>query len=324
MMSDTIQAQLASWRDGDVVDIHAQMLEYSRNVICRVLFGREFRTAHTELGQAVTTIFGDLRSELLYLRLWRRLPTRRSRQWNHAVRILNSAIRRFIGDRRRSGEHGADLLAALMGARDSQGAAMSDRQIHDEVLTFFLAGHETAALSLTWAFYLLARHPDHQQASREEAQNVLGGVEQRPQNHAQLRLVGGVLKETLRLYPPVWSMGREVAADTHLDGHALAKGTDVWICLHRLHRDPRWYAAPSSFDPTRWLQPSKQLFTYLPFGVGARVCIGRNFATAESVLGLAAVLREFRFELADEGAVDPKAWITLRPDRAIRLRVSRV
>jgi cytochrome P450 len=324
LMWDAIRTQIASWRDGDVVDIHAQMLEYSRNIICRVLFGREFQPAQTELGWAVTTIFGDLRSEILYLRLWRRLPTRRSRQWNGAVRILNAAIRGYIGERRRSGAHGDDLLATLMGARDSQGAPMSDQQVHDEVLTFFLAGHETAALSLTWALYLLARHPDHQQASREEAQRVLSAAGHSPESYAQLRLIGGVVKETLRLYPPVWSMGREVAADTYLDGRALAKGTDVWICLHRLHRDPRWYSAPTSFDPTRWLQPSKQLFTYLPFGVGARVCIGRNFATAESVLGLAAVLREFRVEPADVSEIDPKAWITLRPDRAIRLRLSKV
>ena len=295
----------------------------ARNTICRILFGEEVAAARSDLADAVTTIFGELRSEVLYLPLWRRLPTQRSQKWNRAVRILNAAIRGIILERRQTGGHDHDLLGSLIKARDSQGMVMSDQQIHDEILTFFLAGHETTALALTWAFYLLASHGDHQKLLREEAQSRLGRADDRAEDYAQLRLVGAALKETLRLYPPVWSTGRKVAVDTTLGGRSLARGLDIWICLHRLHRDPRWYADPNRFDPARWSEHPKQPFTYLPFGLGARVCIGRNFATAESVLGLAAVLSEFRVELASKEEVKPSAWITLRPSRPIHLRITR-
>ena len=322
-MLATIRAQVSAWRDGDTLDIHAEMLKYTRNTICRILFGEEVAAARSDLADAVTTIFGELRSEVLYLPLWRRLPTQRSQKWNRAVRILNAAIRGIILERRQTGGHDHDLLGSLIKARDSQGMVMSDQQIHDEILTFFLAGHETTALALTWAFYLLASHGDHQKLLREEAQSRLGRADDRAEDYAQLRLVGAALKETLRLYPPVWSTGRKVAVDTTLGGRSLARGLDIWICLHRLHRDPRWYADPNRFDPARWSEHPKQPFTYLPFGLGARVCIGRNFATAESVLGLAAVLSEFRVELASKEEVKPSAWITLRPSRPIHLRITR-
>jgi cytochrome P450 len=322
-MLATIREQVSTWRQGHTLDIHAEMLKYTRNTICRVLFGPDFAPARSDLGEAVTTIFGDLRSEVLYLPLWRGLPMRRSRKWNHAVRILNAEIRRIILDRRQSGGDDDDLLGSLMRSRDAHGEPMSDQQIHDEILTFFLAGHETTALSLTWACYLLARNGDSQRPLHEEAQNAMHRADYRPEDYAGLRLVGAALKETLRLYPPVWSTGRRVTADTSIDGHALAKGLDIWICLHRLHRDPRWYADPHRFDPARWSQPPKQPFTYLPFGLGARVCIGRNFATAESILGLAAVLSQFRLELAVDEEIAPAAWITLRPSHPILLRLAK-
>jgi cytochrome P450 len=322
-MLSTIRDQVATWRDGDTLDIHAEMLKYTRNTICRVLFGPQFALLRSDLADAVTTIFGDLRSEVLYLPVWRRLPTERSRKWNHAVSILNAEIRRIIVDRRQRGGDDDDLLGSLIRARDPQGEPMSDQQIHDEILTFFLAGHETTALSLTWAFYLLARHDDSQQPLRDEARKMLSRADYRAEEYTGLRQIGAALKETLRLYPPVWSTGRRVTADTSLDGHSLAKGLDIWICLHRLHRDPRWYAEPHRFDPARWSQQPKQPFTYLPFGLGARVCIGRNFATAESVLGLAAVLDQFRIELASSDEINPSAWITLRPSRSIRLRLTK-
>jgi cytochrome P450 len=243
-----ISEQLSEWRVGDVRDIHPDMLRYTRETICGVLFGNGFAAHNPEIGNAVSVVFGDLRAEILYLPIWRRLPLVRSIRWNRAVKRLNCSIRRTIETRRSSGEAGQDLLGTLVAARHANGYTMSDKQLHDEILTFFLAGHETAALSLTWATYLLSTHPEIRERAAEEVFAVTKGGELRAEHYPQLRFVTAVVKETLRLYPPVWSLGREATKEWALGSLPVPKGTDLWLCLHRLHRDPRWYPEPERFN----------------------------------------------------------------------------
>ena len=199
---------------------------------------------------------------------------------------------------------------------------MSDQQVHDEILTFFLAGHETAALSLTWAAYLLATHAEAQEQAAEEVHRITNGAELCAEDYPKLRYLTAVTKEALRLYPPVWSMGREASSDGTLAGHRVKKGTDLWLCIHRLHRDARWYQEPDRFVPGRWLGDQvPRRFTYAPFGIGPRVCIGQHFAMAETVLGWAAMLRRCRFSLASSAPAELNAWISLRPKKPIQLLV---
>jgi cytochrome P450 len=335
-MLDAARRLTLTWRAGETRDIHADMMQYTRETICRVIFGDEFATHQPGIAAAVSMVFGDLRSEILYLPIWRRLPLARARRWNRAVRLLERTLRSAIAARHAAiAAHHADadagveqdaahddLLAALLAARGPDGEAMPDQQVLDEILTFFLAGHETTALSLTWAAYLLAQHPDVQDRMREEIRAVTQGSELCAEHYPKLRWTAAILKEATRLYPPVWSMGREAITDTVLDGHPVAKGTDVWICLHRLHRDARWFPEPERFQPERWLQGQTQKpFTYLPFGVGPRVCIGQRFALMETVLGLAAMVSHFRLTVTDDVPAEPSAWITLRPKHPIRLRL---
>jgi cytochrome P450 len=322
IMLACISEQLSEWRVGELRDIHADMLRYTRETICGVLFGNGFLAHNPEIGNAVSVVFGDLRAEILYLPIWRRLPLVRSMRWNRAVKRLNCSIRTTIETRRSSGEAGQDLLGTLMAARHSNGNAMSDKQLHDEILTFFLAGHETAALSLTWATYLLSTHPEIQERAAEEVFAVTEGGELRAEHYPRLRFVTAAVKETLRLYPPVWSLGRKATRDGALGSLPVPKGTDLWICLHRLHRDLRWYPEPERFNPERWLGNQVQRrFTYAPFGIGPRVCIGQHFAMAESVLGLASMLRLFRFSLTSIAPAEVNAWLSLRPKERIELRV---
>jgi len=311
MMLDCIARQIAEWRPGAVRDVHVDMMRYTRETICSVLFGSAFAVEHSEIANDVSTVFGDLRSELLYLRVWRWLPFGRSLKWNHAVAALNDSVRNIIEARRASSEPGDDLLAELMKARDTQGASMSDEQLHDEILTFFLAGHETAAIALTWTIYLLARYSGIQRIAQKEVAGVTENDAVRPEHYAQLRYLTAVVKEAMRLYPPVWSLGRQ-AAD----------GTEIWLCIYALHRDDRWYGRPDDFRPERWLDDEPQRpFTYMPFGTGPRMCIGQHFAMMEAVLGLAVILRQFGFDPHLEPAeVNP--WITLRPKQPILVRVS--
>jgi cytochrome P450 len=324
IMLTVIHEHLRGWQDGDVRDIHSEMMKYTRETICAVLFGEDFAAEQKEVGAAVSTVFGGLRSEILYLPIWRRLPTKRSREWNRAVAVLNKSIRAAITLRRSSPEDRADLLGALLASRNPEGESMSDQQIHDEILTFFLAGHETAALGLTWALYLLATHPEIQERVIEEVRSVTQGDQITPGAYSKLQWTTAVVKEAMRLYPPAWSMGREATADTTLGGHPVAKGTDIWICLYQLHRDARWFADPDAFRPERWLRNSSpKPFTYMPFGIGPRVCIGQHFAMMESVLGLAAILSQFRLTLKDLRMPSLSAWITLRPRTPISLQISR-
>jgi len=334
-MHKTIARLMHGWTDDAVLDVHPAMMQYTREVICAVLFGDPVAGEQQLLGEAVTTVFGDLRSEILYLPLWRRLPFKRSRSWSRAVTILDRSIRTAIAQRRDlppsgndlgprpSGWSGrSDLLEVLMHASTADGYTMSDEQLRDEILTFFLAGHETAALGLTWALHLLAQHPAVQQKVTDEVTALLNDGHSLAESFAKLPWTTAVVKEALRLYPPVWSMGRRAVAETELAGTPVKNGTDIWICVYQLHRDPRWYPDPHTFEPQRWIDaPAPRSFTYLPFGIGPRVCIGQHFAMMESIIGLAAILSRFQVEAATKATPELSAWITLRPKSPIRLRL---
>ncbi|WP_187143148.1 cytochrome P450 [Terriglobus albidus] len=321
-MHKTIARLMGTWNDDAVLDVHPAMMQYTREVICAVLFGDPVAGEQQQLGEAVTTVFGDLRSEILYLPLWRRLPFKRSRSWNQAVAVLDRSIRTAIGQRRNLPPSGSDLLDLLMHASTADGYTMSDEQLRDEILTFFLAGHETAALGLTWALHLLAQHPAVQQKVTEEVTALLNDGGSLAESFTKLPWTTAVVKEALRLYPPVWSMGRRAVANTELESAPVENGTDIWICVYRLHRDPRWYPDPHTFEPERWIDaPPPRSFTYLPFGIGPRVCIGQHFAMMESIIGLAAILSRFRVEATAKAAPEFSAWITLRPKTPIRLRL---
>lgn len=337
-MHKTIARLMGTWNDDRVLDVHAAMMQYTREVICAVLFGDPVAGEQQQLAEAVTTVFGDLRSEILYLPLWRRLPFKRSRSWNRAVAILDRSIRTAIAQRRNLPPSGndrgprparwsgrSDLLDVLMHASTTDGYSMSDEQLRDEILTFFLAGHETAALGLTWALHLLSQHPAVQQKVTDEVTALLKDGNSLAESFAKLPWTTAVVKEALRLYPPVWSMGRRAVAKTELAGTPVENGTDIWICVYQLHRDPRWYAAPHSFEPERWIDaPAPRSFTYLPFGIGPRVCIGQHFAMMESIIGLAAILSRFQVEATTKAPPELSAWITLRPKSPIRLRLREI
>ena len=327
-MLECASQQIESWRPGEVRDLHFEMMQYTRDVVCRALFGGRPDADAAAIAKAVTTVFGDLRSEVLYLTLWRRLPLPRSVCWNRAVKVLDEAISRTISHRRtaRAGAGGhdssSDMLNLLLDARDEDGTSMSDQQVHDEIMTMFLGGHETSALTLTWAMHLLSTNPKVQDRAASKVLKATSGRSLRPEDLPSLRYLSAIVQETLRLYPPLWSIGRHTSRDTTLSGIPLAKGTHIWLCTYRLHRDPRWFSDPEKFEPERWLDgTSQKKFTYIPFGVGPRICIGQHFAMVETVLGLATILSRFRLSSPTKSSVTPEAWITLRPKHGLPLLI---
>ena len=199
---------------------------------------------------------------------------------------------------------------------------MSDQQLRDEVMTFLLAGHETTALSLSWTWYLLGQHPEVEQKLEQELRSVLNGRSPTPDDVARLPYTEKVVKETMRLYPPAWGLGRTALKECEIGGYRVPAGANVVMSQWVMHRDPRFYSSPENFDPDRWSPAASQLlprFAYFPFGGGPRLCIGASFAMLEATLLLATIAQHWRMQTVPDQTVVPVPSITLRPRNGIRM-----
>ena len=203
---------------------------------------------------------------------------------------------------------------------------MSDQQVRDEVLTLFLAGHETTANALTWTWYLLSQNPEAEQKMRDELDCVLGGRTPAFEDVPKLRYVEATFAESMRLYPPAWAMGRRALTDFTLGQYRLPAGTTVLISQYITHRDPRHFSDPLCFKPERFFaggRASFPKFSYFPFGAGARQCIGEAFAWMEGVLLLATIAQKWRLHLVPAQRVEPQPLITLRPKYGMRMQLEK-
>ena len=316
---------LAGWRDGMVLDAHAEMMLLTQRVVAQTLFGADVSGESGEIGEALGRIVRPFSSQAtLKWILDNRLPTPAHLRFNRDVRRIDRFVYRVVGERRASGEDTGDLLSMLLRARDEDGARMSDAQLRDELMTIFLAGHETTALALTWAWHLLALNPAADERLAAELEAVLGGRAPEADDLPRLRYADWVVKEAMRLYPPAWGVGREAVRDCEVGGYRVPKGTQVFAFQWVVHRDPRWYDDPLAFRPERWGEEAVSRlprYAYFPFGGGARVCIGNYFATMEAVLILATIARRFRLRLADESPVELVPAMTLRPKGGVLMRL---
>jgi cytochrome P450 len=333
-------AALRPWRDGQTIILHQEISRVTMEVVADVLFGAGI--AHEDVClvrdsmEIVNEFMANSPEAILRVPGW--VPTPRNFAVNHAVKQIDELVYRIIA-KRRAGEPRDDLLGTLLAAQDDEGARMSDQQLRDEVITLFLAGHETTALLLAHTIYLLSKHPDVERRLQAEVTAVLGhdgGRPPMPPGPAGSRLPTAddvralpfterVLKETMRLYPPAWTTGREVAEDVEIGGYVLPKGAQVLASQWVVHRDPRWFPNPEGFDPDRWLpERAKDIprYAYFPFGGGPRICIGNHFAMMEATLILALVVQRYRLELLPGQRLDLKPSVTLRQAGAgLRVRV---
>jgi cytochrome P450 len=327
-MVDVTRSHVEGWREGDVRDAHADMMRLTLDIVGKTLFGSDVGHLAPEIGEClehITARYAD--AVAMTIPHWDKLPTPLNRRFRHAVERLDRIVYGLLASHRR-GEtgDGKDLLSMLMSVRDEDGGAMSDRQLRDETITLLLAGHETTAISLTFTWMLLSQHPDVRRRLEEEVDAVAGDRALTSADLPRLTFTDRVVRESLRLYPPAWSIGREAAEDVELGGVRFPRGTWFWFLPWTVHRDERWFADPQRFDPDRWSDAfTKGLprFAYFPFSGGPRQCIGNAFATMETVLCLATVARRFRLDVLSGREVPLLPTVTLRPKEGLRVRVSK-
>ena len=321
-MVDATLRLVADWRPGERRDIHTEMMKLTLDIAARTLFHAEAVADAQDIAEAMHVLqlnFTNRFQGLLPLPLW--LPTPGNLRLRRAVRRLDGIIYGFIRDRRRQPEDKGDLLSLLLQARDADdGTRMTDRQVRDEAMTLFLAGHETTALSLSWAWYLLSQHPEVEEKLLAEVNRVLPGRLPRVEDVPSLRYTDAVLQETMRLYPPAYTIGREATEDCTIGGYPVRTGTTVLMSQWVVQRDGRFFAEPDSFRPQRWLgDVTKKVpkFAYFPFGGGPRLCIGNTFALMEMALVLATITPRFRYKLAPGEKVEPLPTFTLHPNPGV-------
>lgn len=315
------------WTAGSTFDVHSEMTRLTLAIVGKTLFSADVESEAAEIGQAMTDVLGLFQLSLLpFTELLVKLPIPAAIRFQKAKARLDSTIFRIINERRASGVDAGDLLSMLILAQDEEGGTggMTDQQVRDEALTLFLAGHETTANALTWAWYLLALNPDAEARFHAELNAVLGSRDPSAEDLAKLTYTAAVFNESLRLYPPAWAIGRMALREVSISGYRIPKGSIVLISPYVMHRDQRYWTSPGEFLPERHAVESvsrRPKFTFLPFGGGARVCIGERFALAEGVLVLATLGQRWRLRLASEGRPQPQAQITLRPRGPIKMFV---
>src|SRR5499427_9210376 len=323
-MAEYAGQTLAKWRGGEERDIHEEMMNLALRIVGKTLFDADVARDAREVGETLymlLRIASNFGSTVL-VPLW--VPTPRNLRAKAGVRRIEKIIYRIIAERRASGRDTGDLLSTLLQVQDEDGTRMNDRQLRDEVITLFLAGHETTASTLSWTWWLLAQNPAVEKRFHEELHGVLGGRAPTVDDLPKLTYLGHVLTESLRLYPPAWGMARLAEEEHEIAGYPVLPGYGVAMAQWVVHRDPRWFEAPLDFCPERWENGlGKQLprFAYFPFGGGPRQCIGNIFAMMEASVVLATIGQKYRFALLPGHGISPLASITLRPESGIRVRL---
>jgi cytochrome P450 len=319
---------LGTWDAGEVHDLHAEMMRLTLEVVAKALFDADIGAKSADVSEAMETLmrsFVDSTASPLIVPPW--LPTPRNLRVARAVGRLDRVLFSIIADRRRSNDDRGDLLSMLLNLRDEEtGRRMTDRQLRDECMTLFLAGHETTANTLAWVWYLVARHPAVEEQLHAELERVLRGRLPTTRDLPHLTYTGNIIHEALRLFPPAWMLGREAIEPLDLGGYRVSPGTTAFMTACVIHRDPRWFDNPHAFLPDRWNDGFLQRiprYAYFPFGGGPRICIGNSFALMESALVLATIAQRHRLKLAPDARVSPLASMTLRPATGVRMLVLR-
>jgi len=323
VMAERSRRRAMSWQPGQIVDVEREMNRLALEIVSQTLFGVDLDDQTETIGRALddgmSTFpalmipFSELADGL------RALP--HNRKITSALTSLYGVVDRLVRDHSDGVDRG-DVLSMLLASRDDDGRPMPHEQVRDEAMTILLAGHETTANALTWAFYLLQRHPAIEATLHAHLSDVLGDRDPGFDDVPRLTYVRAVFAETMRLYPPAWVTARTATEDVVIDGQLIPRGAQAIVSQYVMHRDPQWWPEPERFDPGRFMDDhDRPKFAYFPFGGGTRLCIGESFAWTEGVLALATIAHRVRLARIDDGEVRLAPLVTLRPRDPVRARV---
>lgn len=324
-MVDLTLAHISSWRDGEPRDLAEEMMKLTQSIALKTLFGSELKSEAARVGEALGTVMryqlNRLRSPIRLPESW---PTKSSRRAQGAYDFLDSIVYRIIAERLSDPKPADDLLSRLIHAHDEDGSKMSPKQLRDEVMTIFLAGHETTALTLSWTWYLLAENARTELCLQEELHRVLGGRAPMAEDLDRLPYLDAVIRESMRLYPPAYIVTRTSVEPFDIAGYSFHAGTTVLMSQWVMHRSGKYFEKPLTFLPERWMDGLADRlppFAYFPFGGGPRRCIGQGFAQIEAALLIATIAQRFRFLLAPGYRVVPEPLVTLRVKNGMHVTV---
>jgi len=314
---------------GEELDMATQMNRLTLAVVGETLFGSEVESEAHDIAESLTTIIENFNRMLLpFWRLLRRLPTSGNRRLKEAQERLDATIFRLISQRRKDGRDHGDLLSMLLAAEDAENPQkrLTDSEVRDQAMTLFIAGHETTANALAWTWHLLSQHEEVRVKMKAEIDAVLG-PDRLPnlEDTRRLPYTTAVLSESMRLFPPVWVVGRRALEDVSIGDYEVPRRTIVIVSQYIIHRDERYWPNATEFRPERWLdkeaEAKRPKFAYFPFGGGARICIGEAFAWTEGVIMLAVMARRWRFEAVPGHVVAIRPTVTLRPKHGLKMIV---
>jgi cytochrome P450 len=316
------------WEDSVARDIHKDMTRLTLEIVTRALFGTSNLARADDVSAGLQSMMEEFtwHANLSFI-LPEFVPLPVRRRLRRGIALLDDVFYSIIKSRRMDPSDQGDLLGDLLEMRHSDGRQMTDRELRDEMMTLLLAGHETTAVALTWTWYLLALNKQTETTLHVDLDAVLGDRDPTVADIPRLRYTEWVIKESMRLYPPAWGIGRRAVTDFEIAGYGLPAGTNIFLMQWITQRDWRFYPEPDSFRPERWdesLQKSDPpRFAYFPFGGGPRKCIGASFAMMEAVLLLATLARNFRLELAPDARVELLPSLTLRPRYGLKMLVQK-
>ena len=317
-MVDVIESVERSWKPGEQRDIHREMYALTLRVIGNALFSTDVSDRAVAVNDALNNAIEMVgRLSLPYSNIWEHLPIPPLRRFKANIRFLNETMRELVEDRRARGEAPEDALSLLFDAQANGVTDLTDKQIRDEAMTMFLAGHETTASTLSWIWYLLSEHPEVEAQLHEELDRVLGGRRPTLEDVPELTVTEAIVAETVRLYPPVWNIGRVVITDDYsLGGYPIRFNSVLSMSPWVTHHDPSWYPDPFRFDLSRWTpeeRAKRPRYAYFPFGGGPRMCLGEGFSWLEARLSLAHIAQRWRLRHVAGHRAEPVPLVTLRP-----------
>ena len=312
-------------RTGETLNIHSEMTKVTLDIVSQTLMSTEVKGDFKKISDALHIIMEGM-MKIIRVPAW--IPTPRNLRMRKNRDLLDTTIFKIIEDRRKNKEGFDDLLTMLMEVEDADTRErMTDTQLRDELITIFLAGHETTANALSFALYLLAQHPDVKQKIVDEVQRVIGNNEMTFENLNRLEYTTMVIKESMRLYPPVWGITRDASREDVIGGYRIKKGDSIAMSPYAVHRLEKYWENPLKFDPERF-SPERMKnihrYAWFPFGGGQRFCIGNNFAMMEMQVVLAMVCTKFNFTLAENFKLELQPLVTLRPRNGVMMKLEKI